>query len=120
MFNIRVKQPQSIVGRLWNRAQDGSPIVLLTFIVLKLTGVIAWSWWWVLTPVWISGILLVLVVSALLVGLREAGKEACKEVNLLLDQFLRDFMGGKGYPHASGEDFGFQDGGGGGVSPPRG
>jgi hypothetical protein len=25
----------------------------LIFVVLKLVGVIAWSWWWVLSPVWI-------------------------------------------------------------------
>lgn len=25
----------------------------ITFIVLKLTDVIAWSWWWVLSPFWI-------------------------------------------------------------------
>lgn len=24
----------------------------LLFIALKLTGVIAWSWWWVLSPLW--------------------------------------------------------------------
>ena len=27
--------------------------MLVAFIVLKLTGVIAWSWWWVMSPVWI-------------------------------------------------------------------
>lgn len=27
----------------------------LIFIVLKLTNVIAWSWWWVLSPIWIPG-----------------------------------------------------------------
>ena len=27
----------------------------LIFIVLKLTNVIAWSWWWVLSPILISG-----------------------------------------------------------------
>lgn len=27
----------------------------LIFIVLKLTNVIAWSWWWVLSPIWITG-----------------------------------------------------------------
>ena len=26
---------------------------LLLFVVLKLTGVIAWSWLWVLSPIWI-------------------------------------------------------------------
>jgi phosphoglycerol transferase MdoB-like AlkP superfamily enzyme len=28
-------------------------ILLVVFIVLKLTGVISWSWWWVLSPFWI-------------------------------------------------------------------
>jgi hypothetical protein len=53
-FNVRVKEPQSIAGRSRNLAMDVSPIVPLTFIVLKLTGVIAWSWWWVLSPLWIA------------------------------------------------------------------
>jgi len=26
----------------------------VAFIVLKLTGVIAWSWWWVLAPFWVG------------------------------------------------------------------
>ena len=28
-------------------------LLTITFIVLKLTGYIAWSWWWVLSPLWI-------------------------------------------------------------------
>ena len=32
------------------------------FVVLKLTGVIAWSWLWVLSLWWISLILLFLIV----------------------------------------------------------
>jgi len=28
-------------------------ILAITFIVLKFCGVIAWSWWWVLSPLWI-------------------------------------------------------------------
>jgi hypothetical protein len=27
--------------------------LLLVFVVLKLIGVINWSWWWVLAPLWI-------------------------------------------------------------------
>ncbi|KQQ98012.1 hypothetical protein ASF74_14865 [Arthrobacter sp. Leaf145] len=37
----------------------------LVFIVLKLTGVIAWSWWWVLAPFWIPiaiGLIFMLVL----------------------------------------------------------
>ena len=39
--------------------------LLITFIVLKLCGVIAWSWWWVLSPLWIP---LLLVLAILIVG----------------------------------------------------
>ena len=49
--------------------------VLLTvaFIVLKLCGVISWSWLWVLSPLWISfalGILLliILLIIAVILG----------------------------------------------------
>lgn len=34
----------------------------ILFIALKLTDVIDWSWLWVLSPLWISGIALLLVV----------------------------------------------------------
>lgn len=27
-------------------------MLAIVFIVLKLTGTIAWSWWWVLAPIW--------------------------------------------------------------------
>lgn len=29
-------------------------VLLVVFIVLKLCGVVDWSWWWVLSPVWIN------------------------------------------------------------------
>ena len=32
--------------------------LLLTFIILELVGVINWSWWWVLSPIWIPVVLL--------------------------------------------------------------
>lgn len=28
-------------------------LLFLVFLVLKLTGVIAWSWWWITAPVWL-------------------------------------------------------------------
>lgn len=37
-------------------------LLLLAFIVLKLCGVIPWSWWWVFAPIWLP-VLLALVVS---------------------------------------------------------
>jgi hypothetical protein len=38
-----------------------SGVLLVVFIVLKLTHVIDWSWWWVLSPLWISLLLWILV-----------------------------------------------------------
>lgn len=31
-----------------------SGFIFLIFLVLKLTHVIDWSWWWVTAPLWIS------------------------------------------------------------------
>lgn len=33
-------------------------VLLVIFIVLKLCGVITWSWLWVLSPLWIAILLL--------------------------------------------------------------
>lgn len=38
-------------------------ILLIEFIVLKLCGVIAWSWWWVLSPLWIPIALWLAIVA---------------------------------------------------------
>ena len=35
-------------------------ILQIAFIVLKLTKVISWSWFWVLSPIWISASIIVL------------------------------------------------------------
>ena len=41
-------------------------ILFLIFMTLKLTGNIAWSWWWVTSPLWIPAVfvlgMIVLVV----------------------------------------------------------
>jgi len=40
----------------------GFPSILtIMFIGLKLAGFIEWSWWWVLSPLWISPILLIII-----------------------------------------------------------
>jgi len=38
-------------------------ILTIVFVVLKLTNNISWSWWWVLSPLWIPlGLIAVLFV----------------------------------------------------------
>lgn len=42
-------------------------VLAVIFIVLKLCKVITWPWWWVLSPIWISwGLALVLILFLLL------------------------------------------------------
>lgn len=36
-------------------------LLFVAFLVLKLCGVICWSWWWVSAPLWISGAFYVVV-----------------------------------------------------------
>lgn len=42
-------------------------LLLLAFIVLKLCGVITWSWLWVLSPVWIPIVLAIVIILSIVV-----------------------------------------------------
>lgn len=44
-------------------------VVQIVFIILKLVGVIQWSWWAVLIPLWIS-LFLVLLISLFLIAVK--------------------------------------------------
>lgn len=43
--------------------------VFIVFLVLKLTGKIDWSWWWVTSPLWISAVFLLLLVILVIIVL---------------------------------------------------
>jgi hypothetical protein len=43
-------------------------LLTIVFIVLKLLGKIAWSWWWVLSPLWISAGFVLLVLLGVFLG----------------------------------------------------
>jgi len=43
-------------------------LLTIVFITLKLTGFIAWSWIWVLSPIWISAVLVVAFLAVLFVA----------------------------------------------------
>jgi uncharacterized membrane protein len=38
-------------------------LLSIVFITLKLTGFIGWPWWWVLSPIWISVAVWVLIIA---------------------------------------------------------
>lgn len=55
----------------------------IAFIVLKLCGVIDWSWAWVLSPIWISaigfGVILAIIFIVILVKHRKHTKKIDEE-----------------------------------------
>ena len=55
-----------------NKAKQGGlgivSVLTIIFIVLKLLGVVQWSWIWVLSPIWISAVIVVVVFSVILIG----------------------------------------------------
>lgn len=42
-------------------------VVGIVFLILKLTGLIDWSWWWVLAPFWIpiAGVITFIIIALL-------------------------------------------------------
>lgn len=43
--------------------------LFLIFLILKLTGQIDWSWWWVTAPIWIPLGIVAIVLLVLFIGL---------------------------------------------------
>ena len=63
-----------------DKTKSGSGIGLLgmmflIFLVLKLCGVISWSWWWVTAPLWgpfaIAGTVVIVVVGVAMIASKE-------------------------------------------------
>jgi len=46
-------------------------LLTIVFITLKLTGYIAWSWWWVLSPLWLGFVVVITIflIIATIAGL---------------------------------------------------
>jgi len=64
-------------NRTYSGGIDTGGLLLVLFIGLKLGHVINWSWWWVLSPLWISlGILgIVLLICGIVAVLTKKNKE---------------------------------------------
>lgn len=61
-------------------------LLTITFIILKLCNVIDWSWWWVLSPIWITAaILLIIGLTIFLVLLKHNKSEHKKHEKFLED-----------------------------------
>lgn len=42
-------------------------LLTVAFVVLKLCGIITWSWWWVLSPIWIPIAIVILLFIILFI-----------------------------------------------------
>lgn len=64
-------------SEFWNGGIGFAGLLTIVFIVLKLTDVIDWSWWWVLSPLWIGfivGLLIIVLALLLLAGWLRVGR----------------------------------------------
>lgn len=43
-------------------------LLTIVFITLKLVGYIDWSWWWVLSPIWIAWGIFLSIIAVVLIG----------------------------------------------------
>lgn len=45
-------------------------LLTVAFVVLKLCNVIEWSWWWVISPLWIyAGLSVIVFIIALIISI---------------------------------------------------
>ena len=75
MVNLRslIEQRRKAMSNTSSSTSSGigfTGLLTILFIALKLTKVITWSWWWVLSPLWISvavvlGILAIFLLAAI-------------------------------------------------------
>ncbi len=66
-----------------------STILFIVFLVLKLTGYITWSWWWITAPLWAGPALFFGIIAiALCLGLVAVVLYGLYElINLILNKY---------------------------------
>lgn len=69
-------------------------ITFFIFLILKLTSAIAWSWWWVTSPIWISA-LLALLACLLLLAFMYKNREIFKEIAKIKQKMAKSGKKGK-------------------------
>jgi len=66
----------------------------LIFITLKLTDNIDWSWWWVLSPFWINGLIIGFILTIWGFLLLSKGIATKRVERRRLDEQYRQTLGG--------------------------
>lgn len=55
--------------------KEGLFVLFLTFLTLKLTGYIAWTWWWVTAPLWLGFVVWASVAGAIVLFMYKWGRK---------------------------------------------
>lgn len=50
-----------------NKSIHSTTLLCIAFIVLKLCKVINWSWWWIMSPIWITLFAAIILVITLVI-----------------------------------------------------
>ena len=62
----------------------------LVFLVLKLTGTIDWSWWWVTAPIWGTAVLAILAFLIYIAYVVWQAKRRKSKFQQRMDQFKQE------------------------------
>ena len=50
-------------------------LLAIAFVILKLTKVISWSWWWVLAPIWMPSLIGIIVLAVSIFFISSKGRK---------------------------------------------
>lgn len=64
-------------------------LLAIAFIVLKLTDVIDWSWWWVLSPIWLPVVIIIPLAIIWALYENRKSKKELEEIKKERDEFLK-------------------------------
>lgn len=63
-------------------------LLTIAFIILKLCNVIQWSWWWVLSPIWITATLVLTIGLTIFLVLLKHKKNESKKYKKRLEELI--------------------------------
>lgn len=73
-----------------NKGLSLSSFLTILFIILKLTGVIDWSWFWVLSPAIIPLLLVIIIVGVSMEVIKHLKEEDYISIIKQIENFYKD------------------------------
>jgi len=67
-MSLKIDKNRNMTNRASSSGIGFTSLLAVLFIGLKLTDYITWSWWWVLSPLWITPALILSVLFVMAIG----------------------------------------------------